>query len=471
MNLSEARSLYSGADELERVTRLIRERLAAIEAAKPGCFDYEGASLRGTIEREIYQEATRGADVLRLLEPSASDGRPLVTALKARARLAAQSLRKTRVAHDMAGAPFVFCTIDKRFVPFFEPFMREIGVEHCALLGLGAEGIEAASASRGIRVLQRVRGRPRLTALGRPPRALFPFYASAVAMHADAKAALEAWRPTTLVFGEGASPQEHALGRAARAAGIPTVRVQHGRGGVMHPGYYDMPYDKMLMWGEGFAERIRPYSPRARYVVTGSPLFDAAVKGGAAPALKAFAAAGPVVTMISQPISSNISKADYGALVETAERLLQASTAVQVLVRLHPADRAADFRELGARWPARVLVTQAADHSLRSVFEVSTLVAGLFSTTLSEAAAFGVLPVVLRLGARHRIFPAPEEEGAAVLAESAAAAASALAALLANAERRAAYAQGMRSFASKYFGACDGSALARIAHHIRHPQA
>jgi hypothetical protein len=493
MNLSEGQSLYAGEEHLQRVTHLIRDALAAVEAARPGCFDYEGESLRGTIERDVYHRATQRPEVLRALERAlrasgvrsfdftrfvdASHSRPaeplfkrLTSAPKARTRLLLRAMQAAALPAEAAPAELLFCATDPRFVTFFEPFIRHLGPERCAVLPLAVDGVEEAAARRSLRLLPRSRGRARLGALARPPRDLFAFYASAVMLLVDAACALAMARPRTVVFAEGASPQEHAMGLAARAAGIPTVRVQHGRAGVLHPGYYDMPCDKMLMWGAGFAERIRPFSPASRYVVTGSPLFDAAEPARGDAKLSAFAGDSPVVTIITQPVSENILEADYRALVEVALRLMSETPDVRVLVRLHPMDRSPAFASVAGDSPDRVKVTRAADHSLRAVLDASALVLGLFSTVLSEAAALGTLPIVLRLGARHRIFPAPEDEGAAVLAESFEAATAAAKILARDAEARARYAAPMRDFARRYFGPCDGRAVARICHHISHPR-
>jgi hypothetical protein len=501
MNLTDARSAYAGARYLERITALIRDSFAAIESARPGCFRYGDHNLRGTLERHVYHEATQRPAILHRLargmhatgvrpdvfdysrfaslpaqhEPqTAIRLREFVHARKVQARLVGSALRAHVVSLPSPQlkpeAQFVFCAIDERFLLFFEPFIKKLGSDRCALLCVGGPETEKAAARTGVRVLPRGTARPRLAFLHRPPDALMDAYAVAVAMVLAAEGALSNSRPRTLVFGEGASPREDAAARVARAAGIATVRVQHGRAGVIHPGYYDMQYDKMLMWGEGFADRVRPFSPTSRYVVTGSPLMAAADQAGDVGALLAFAAGARVVTVITQPESGNIHAGDYEALAEVVGGLVSSSPDAKVVVRLHPADRSTRFLGLAQHWPGRILVTSAGEHSLRVVLDASTMVLGLFSTVLSEAAALGVLPVVLRLGDRHRIFPAPEDEGAAVLAGTSAAAISALTELLGSDRKRAAYAAGMRQFARRYFGPSDDSSLERIVHHIAHPE-
>ncbi len=492
-------SAYSGAADLERLTALIRDATAALERRKPGCFQYHGVSLRGAVERQLFIECVldrlslapleRGLHSAGVSESSFDYGRFRAWLSESEAagtradgwREIAKALARLCVRNWMAPAPgsararsepgveLIFCAIDKRFVAFFKPLIDFLGTERCALLCIGDAEIEKQATRRGLRVVRQYSSRLMPWRLKGPPAACFPPYSVAVRLLLTGLGTLSVYRPKTVVFAEAASCQEEAIARAARALSIPTVRVQYGRAGVIHPGYYDMPYDKMLMWGDGFVERLRACSPKSRYVVTGSPLFRDDPSASSSGGIEAFAAGTGLVTFISQPECKNISRTDYEALVRVAEDLAQTTADLSFLVRLHPADKAKDFHALAARWPARIKVSQAGDFPLAAVLKASRLVVGLYSTVLSEAAAYGVLPVVLRLGERHRIFPAPEDEGAAALASAPAEAVSLIRLLALDSSARAAYADKMSRFASRYFGNRDGRALERIAQHIQNP--
>ena len=183
-----------------------------------------------------------------------------------------------------------------------------------------------------------------------------------------------------------------------------------------------------------------------------------------------FSASKPMVTIISQPEGANISRDDYETVVNVADRVLRLTENVNVLVRMHPVDTAEDFQDFEKRWPGRALVTNSQDYPLAAVLAASTVVVGLYSTVLSEAVAFGVLPVVIRLGPRHRIFPSPEESGAAVLATSFDEAVVAICDLVLDPEKRATYADRMADFARAYFGPMDGRAMERTVMHIENPE-
>jgi hypothetical protein len=393
--------------------------------------------------------------------------------LKAWARLITYGLLRAggrdHEHHRTPEPEFVFCALRPRFVNFFRPVIEQLGKHRCALVCDSGYGVEQEAARHGLAVCKRKYARLRLRSVRRPPATLFPLYSIAVVEFLRALGTLLRYRPRAVVFAEAASFPEEVMARAARSLGIATVRVQYGRAGVISPGYYQMPYDKMLMWGEGFVDRLKRASPDCRYIVTGSPLMDKMRQSGSSKFPRLFAADKSMISVISQPECANISRQDYAALVAIIERVLRSNIDLNVLVRLHPADKASDFDQLAKRWPGRVRVTSAQELALETVIGESVLVAGLYSTVLSEAAASGVLPVVIRLGERHTIFPSPEEQGAAALATTPDEAVAIICRLAEDTDARSGYTDGMSAFARRYFGPMDGGAVVRIAAHIENP--
>lgn len=498
MDKSEA--IASGSGDLERLTENIRAAVASFERRDPHCFHYNGISLRGAVERRLYEEAAvRPASLAVLCEAgspredfsnwlpnrSSTTGRDRLGPLKAWSRLMfyglwrASNLSRDEPKSNREGsgqldsntpstnrAEIVFFALRPRFVSFFRPVINRLGSDRCALLCESGYGVEQEALRNHFAVCEKRSARLQVQAVRRPPQALFPLYAAAIVDLLRALGTLRRFRPRVVVFAEAASSSEEVVARAARSLGIATVRVQYGRAGVLSPGYYEMPYDKILMWGQGFVDRIKPASPDACYVVTGSPLLDTLSHQEDSQPLNEFANDCVLMTVITQPECNNISRDDYETLVLVVERVLNATSNLKVLVRLHPADRATDFRRLAAGWGGRLRVTNIEDYPLGALLAKSTLVAGLYSTVLSEAVAYGVLPVVIRLGDRHRIFPSPEEAGAAALATSADEAVTEICRLADNPAERDRYRPAMQSFAQHYFGPTDGGALERIAKHI-----
>ena len=476
-------------ESLERLTVSIRNSFAAIEKRWPGMLDYGDVPLRGALERRVYQEALLDTTRLETLADVTGDRANFAEwlpqqrlrwhadgklgYLKAWARLFVYGLLRASGQGDerdrASGTEFVFCALRPRFVNFFRPIIEHLGSHRCAVVCEAGYGVETEAGRHGLAVCKRQYARLQVHCVRRPPSAMFPLYSVAIVEFLRALGTLRRCRPRAVVFAEAASFPEEIMARAARALGIATVRVQYGRAGVVSPGYYQMPYDKMLMWGDGFVERLKSVSPDCRYIVTGSPLMDKVMQFGLSKRPGLFADDKPMISVISQPECANISRRDYAALVAIIDRVLRSSVDINVLVRLHPADKASDFGELAKQWPGRMRVTTARELPLDTVIAESVLVTGLYSTVLSEAAASGVLPVVIRLGERHEVFPSPEEQGAAALASTPDEAVAIICRLAADSDARSGYKDRMSAFARRYFGPMDGGAVVRIAAHIENP--
>lgn len=274
---------------------------------------------------------------------------------------------------------------------------------------------------------------------------------------------LSATQPQVVVFAEGTSPTEAACALAARTLGIPTVRIQNGRAGVLHCGYRNMPFDVMLCWGEGFVERYRTTSPAPRYIVTGNPFIDHAATARPADAP-------PTVALFTQPVCATVSDADYGLLLELADRLLAAALDIRILVRRHPADRDARFVHRAAASHGRLQMADADTHTLDQVFSAAQCASGFFSTALSEAVARGVVPVMIRTGAQHAVFPHPEDEGAALLVHDLDSALARIDDVLRQRPPVQALYPAMQRFTARYFGPMDGQAIQRTVDAIRQSQ-
>ena len=408
------------ASSLERLTLAIRQAFAAIENMYPGVLRYKDVPLRGALERRVYQEALLDRGRLAALAQTSGDPGAFAEWLpprqsaavlsdswecvKAYLRLIGAAFQRPARQGSGPGPEIVFHVLRPRFIDFFHPVIERLGAHRCALYCEPGYGVEEAAARYGLKVCVRAKERLHWRSLGHPPWQMLSFYSVAVASLLDARGALRRHQPRAVVFAEAASFPEEMLARAAQSLGIPTVRLQYGRAGLLSPGYYQMPYDKMLMWGEGFVRRLQGASPDCAYVVTGSPLMDRLAEHASSPASRFFPGDGPIVTVVSQPECASISRHDYATLTAIVERVLGANPELRVLVRMHPADEAIDFDRLAEQWPARLRVTSAREFPLDAVIRASVLVVGLYSTVLSEAAAAGVLPVVVRLGAGTECF-------------------------------------------------------------------
>ena len=150
----------SGSTDLERLSRTIRNAVAAVEESNPGCFLYNGVSLRGAVERRLYEETAVRPASLQVLckagvphedfsawlaERPSSFIRDTFALFKAWARLIYYGLWRAKdrrhagdqyhpVASEQPApgkpestkAEIVFCVLRPRFVSFFLPVIQRL---------------------------------------------------------------------------------------------------------------------------------------------------------------------------------------------------------------------------------------------------------------------------------------------------------------------------------------------------------
>lgn len=348
-----------------------------------------------------------------------------------------------------------FFAINPRFVQFFKEYAEALGKERVVFFCATPEAANTAT-SMGFAVarektdaLENTKVKISLT------HPLFAAYWMVLQSYLKLQGMIATYRPATLVFAEGTSMEDQLAGVAARHYGIPTIRLQSGRAGVLHAGYRRMAFDKMLCWGEGFARRYRQYTPEAEYVITGSPLVAASADR------VAFNAGRVTCAIFTQPINKHINETHYEALTGLATRLLARYDGMRILVRKHPVDKCLSLDALAERYPDKVTLADYRTWPLQRVMESADIAAGFYSTTLSESAACGVIPFILKLDDAHSVFPFPEQYGAAIEVPDVDAAMVWVDKLLNDPAEQTAIRQNMACFASEFFGPQDGKAIER----------
>ncbi len=77
-------------------------------------------------------------------------------------------------------------------------------------------------------------------------------------------------KPKCAVVVEGNAPHDEIVNQICKKLGIESVCIQQGWSPIVHSGFRNMSYSKMLVWGEGFAELFKPYNPDQKFIITGS---------------------------------------------------------------------------------------------------------------------------------------------------------------------------------------------------------
>lgn len=480
----------------ERLADLIEVLLNWVEFTNPKAFFYGAVKFRGAIERFFYFAALGNAQNLFPLLAStarwrseATDARLIAvydqyfslinkTTFFSKAKFACRTAKKILqlIALSIVGKkieyPFPDClnntnannlligffAINARFVNFFSGLLHHLDKEKAVFFSDDPKEIAAQvkmiGASLTVGAPVRLHWKDVHLSFASP---LFPTYAIALLLYLRIQGALVSTRPAVLIFAEGTSMGDELAAQAARNLVIPTIRLQSGRAGVLHSGYRGMSFDRMLCWGEGFVERYKRYSPHPNYVVTGNPSLNWEKSDDR----------GDVVSVFTQPISTHISTEEYQLLADVVIGLIEQMPKVRVLIRKHPIDNSTIFDSLAENFPDHIQMLGYFDASLNEVFRRSTIAIGFFSTTLSEAAASEVVPVILKIRDQHSVFPFPERYGAAILADSVENAVCLIIHLFDDAETLASMQVNMRVFGEKFFGPRDGGAMSRVVSNIR----
>jgi glycosyltransferase involved in cell wall biosynthesis len=291
---------------------------------------------------------------------------------------------------------------------------------------------------------------------------LFPHLYRQIFFYNHIYGALSKQSPSILIFAEGTSHYDYLSASAAKALSIPTVRIQSGRAGILHSGYRNMNFDSMLCWSEDFVERYRQVSPLPEYKVVGSPTIDEFIQ------LKQTAKSDPqTVLFITQPVSQYISEADYQLLLNVARELLMTSAECSLIVRHHPVDKHEGFDKLIDMFPGRVKKMNSPDYSLARTLAESDCAAGFFSTAISEAAACGVIPIIVQTRKSQSVYPFPEKHNAAIVTSDADEATQELLNVLEKPQEYDAMKLAMKQFSSRFFGPADGKAMQRTVFELK----
>jgi hypothetical protein len=248
-----------------------------------------------------------------------------------------------------------------------------------------------------------VAGVPLWPVVSRPLLDLLAHYATFVERRAGAvREQLQRYDVDAVLVPFDGSPAVRLLVRVAQSLGIPTFVLNDGyKGDELQ--IEGMSTDVALAWSEAIREHYYARHP-GPVLVTGNPKFSTVT-----PPARALRQDRPprllVGTFTFSPIDLNCRRSDAeDFLDQVLEGIAGAlpSAASEVVVKLHPADEPAHYRELVARYPQlEVTLTSAGD--VVELFAEADIYLTTYSTSLLEAAR--TMPVVYYRVNEQRLGP------------------------------------------------------------------
>lgn len=471
----------------DRILDLVR----TIRANQPSAFDYRGMDFSHVFEALLYFATVLDAPLNEMYDAGpgpqppgggaalGSDLAELVAshwfgAARARARskvesplhpvlrravrairwLSAASAAQPLMAdgHLPARCEVLFYGRSTRFADYLAPVARALPGRHAFLVPSGAHDVQLALSAEGKPFITAAAARARL----RPPGSLIGRYAPYLGFLADGvEDALSRLRPRVVVLAEGNSPDDEVINRVGRKLGIPVVCLQQGWSPIFHPGFCNLSYDSMLVWGQGFADLLAPTNPDQKFALTGNFALTSQFRD---PLSKP-----PGVLFFHQDLDRGLGGVMGSEMnIALAERIAQAWPDVPVHFRPHPLvplDSAIVARL--SRW-ANITIQRTAEVPLDEALRAVRVSVSIYSTTILESAASGTVPIVFNMTTLPRYCPDIAAAGAGLELRTPDDAFDALRRLLSDDGYLSSFVEPMARFERHFFAARGAAAVENV---------
>lgn len=346
-----------------------------------------------------------------------------------------------------AAAPILFFARSPRFAHYFRPIADRLRGRCAFLVPDGDEALRAMPPQWGHPVLSYRGAAEPQNAAGRMLADNAPHLLNCAKGLEQALLQSEA---RLVVVLEGNSPDDEIVNRVAHKLGRRTACLQQGWSPIVHPGFRNLSYDDLLVWGEGFAELLAPYNPAQHFTAVGNHqlrLHPAGERSG--------------VLFFFQGFEKWLGGyQSTEAMLSLVERV--AESAVPVYVRPHPvAPFPASVLARLSRWP-NIHVEPPSQVALADAFAKARISVSTYSTTILESAAAGTVPVIFNTTTMPRYWPDVDAAGAGLEIGDIDAAESAIRRLLADRPFFDSFAAPMADFAARFFRAVGDPALTEV---------
>jgi hypothetical protein len=261
--------------------------------------------------------------------------------------------------------------------------------------------------------------------------------------------ALEALKPRCVVVVEGNSPLDSVTSEVCRALGIACYCIQQGWSPYVHTGFRNMAFTKMFVWGERFAEILKPFNPQQAFVVSGSHALTLGINKSEA------ARRSRIISFFLQAPCAFLSTESYDTFVMLIVQSAKAHPSVTFLVREHPGYPVPALQRQLLAPLENVVFSDLAREPLVQVVAMSELVVSVFSTVLLEALAVGVVPLICSIGALPRYAPDIAGAGAGIEVDSVEVARGVIDAVIAEPSMLLPYRDTVQLLAEQYFSKQD----------------
>lgn len=212
--------------------------------------------------------------------------------------------------------------------------------------------------------------------------------------------------PDCIVVPEGNAAIYELVNQSAKAIGVRTLCVQQGWAPVVHPGFRNMNYDTMCVWGDEFAKLLAPFNPKQRFVTTGNHIIFCQPQGDVRER--------NAIAFFLQNGAHWLTEETWRGLLDLIAWSVGRFPHCEIRVREHPGEPLAGVDVERLKTAGNVKLMPPGKFSLQDLFAGCRVAVAINSTTVLEAAASGVVPLILDVSGFGPYHPNIAAEGAAV---------------------------------------------------------
>ena len=272
---------------------------------------------------------------------------------------------------------------------------------------------------------------------------------------------IERIHPKSIVFVEGNASVYEVVNQICKKLGIRSICIQQGWSPIVHNGFRNMTYSKMLVWGDGFAQDLAEYNPQQKFITTGSFVIEKIIGSKDSKKANEKIKLGFLPPMRTKILSQK--KLDeFMSLVPWAANEFKNT---EIRISQHPTISKNEQLEKLSEYD-NVTFMSSLTHTLQEIIGGNDIAVSFYSTTILESIAAGALPVIVNLTSMPNYFPDVDREKAGIEVRSIEEAKEILKELVYNPKKISHFTDGMEKFRKQYFHANKEEAIKNIVNEI-----
>lgn len=197
---------------------------------------------------------------------------------------------------------------------------------------------------------------------------------------------------------EGNSPHDAIVSLIADSLGIECLSVQHGWSPIIHNGFRDLHYSKMLVWGDIYGKMLSAFNPNLSFGLIENPSLKQLLPVGR----KKKDVNG--IVFFLQTKTWFITEAIWNSFISLIEECAIKFPERKIIVREHPA-YPLTIEEKQKIVKSNVIFADSEKFSLSEIFEISNLSISIYSSTILESVSAGIFTIIYNETALPKYYP------------------------------------------------------------------